>query len=103
LSVAMDPTHPLLQSNRIPRDIVVDHEPAELEIDSLASRFGRDHDLAILAELPLGTQPGAGLVAVPDLHAAVDLGDRESPFTELAHGSAVLAVAHQEVESVLVL
>ena len=42
-------------------------------------------------------------VAVADLHPAVDLGDGEAPLPELAERAAVLAVADEEVERVLML
>ena len=34
--------HALFQESRIPGDIIVDHEPANLEIDALTSRIGRN-------------------------------------------------------------
>ena len=45
LAVAVDAAHPLLQPHRVPRDVVVDHEPAELEVDPFARRLGRHQDL----------------------------------------------------------
>ena len=45
----------------------------------------------------------AGRVAVADLHAAVDLGERQAPLAQLAERAAVLAVAGQVIERVLVL
>ena len=42
-------------------------------------------------------------VAVADLHAAVDLRDRQAPLAELAERATVLAVASEVVERVLVL
>ena len=54
LAVAVDAAHPLLQAHRVPRDVVVDHEPAELEVDAFAGGLGGDQDLALLAELALG-------------------------------------------------
>ena len=58
---------------------------------------------AVFAELALGVDARARRVAVADLHAAVDLGDREAPLAELAERPAVLAVASEVVERVLVL
>ena len=46
LAVAVDAAHPLLQPHRVPRDVVVDHEPAELEVDPFARRLGRDRTWA---------------------------------------------------------
>ncbi len=42
LSKAMDASHALFQARRVPGDIVVDHEPANLQIDAFASRIGRN-------------------------------------------------------------
>ena len=79
LAVAVDAPHALLQAHRVPGDVVVDHEPAELEVDALAGRLGRDQHLAVLAELALGVDARAGRVAVADLHAAVNLRDATAP------------------------
>ena len=103
LAVAVDAAHALLQADGVPGDVVVDHEPAELEVDAFARRLGGHQDLGLLAELPLGVDAGAGRVAVADLHAAVDLRDREAPLPQLAQRPTVLAVAGQVVERVLVL
>ena len=73
LAVAVDAAHALLQPHRVPGDVVVDHQPAELEVDALARRLGGDQHLAVLLELPLGIDARAGRVAVADLHAAVDV------------------------------
>ena len=103
LAVAVDAAHALLEADGIPGDVVVDHEPAELEVDAFARRLGGHQDLAVLAELALGVDARARRVAVADLHAAVDLRDGEAPLAELAQRPAVLAVAGQVVERVLVL
>ena len=84
LAVAVDAAHALLQPHGVPGDVEVDHEPAELEVDPLAGRLGRDQDLGLLLELALGVDAGARRVAVADLHPAVDLRDRQSPLAELA-------------------
>ena len=41
LPVAVDPAHPLLEAGRVPRHVVVHHQPAELQVDSLAGGVGR--------------------------------------------------------------
>ncbi len=49
-----DPVHasdPLLELHRIPRQIVIDHRPAELEVAALASDFARDEDVSVVFEL----------------------------------------------------
>ena len=80
LEVAVDAAHALLQAHRIPGNVVVDHEPAELEVDAFARRLGCRHDLAAFTELALRIDPAAGRVAVADLHAAVNLGYGQMPF-----------------------
>jgi hypothetical protein len=41
LANAVDAPQPLLQARRIPRQVVVDHQSAELEVDAFACRFCR--------------------------------------------------------------
>ena len=54
LAVAVDAAHALLQADRVPGDVVVDHEPAELQVDAFAGGLGGDQDLGDFAELALG-------------------------------------------------
>ena len=42
---AMDAPEPLLQPGRVPGQVVIDHQPAELEVDPFAGRLGGDADL----------------------------------------------------------
>ena len=67
----VDAAHALLEPVRVPRDVVVDHQVAELEVDALAGRLGRHHDLGPLPELLLCGD------ALAQLHPAVDQGDVE--------------------------
>src|SRR5436190_884047 len=46
LEVAVDSPHPLFQMIGVPGNVVVDHVPAELQVDALTRRFGRHQDLA---------------------------------------------------------
>ena len=103
LAVAVDAADPLLQPDGVPGDVVVDHQPAELQVDAFAGRLGGDEHLGRLAELALGVDARSRRVAVADLHAAVDLGDGQAPLAELAERAAVAAVAGEVVERVLVL
>ena len=41
LPVAVDPAHPLFEAGRVPRHVVVHHQPAELQVDSFAGGVGR--------------------------------------------------------------
>src|SRR5712691_2827871 len=43
LTVAMDATHTLLKSVRIPRNVVVHHQRTELEVDTFTGGFGGNH------------------------------------------------------------
>ena len=54
LPVAVDTAHTLLKTVGIPRQIPVDHDAAELKVDSLAGRIGCDHELCIATELFFG-------------------------------------------------
>jgi len=48
----MDAPHPLLKAVRIPRDVVVEHYVADLEVDPFPGCLGGDKDLDIpVAEL----------------------------------------------------
>ena len=40
LAVAVDAAHALFQAHRVPGDVVVDHHPAELEVDAFTRRLG---------------------------------------------------------------
>ena len=86
LTVTMDAAHALLQPHGIPRNVIVDHEPAELQVDAFAGGLGRHQDLSRSPELPLGVDACTGRVAVADLHAAVNLCDREAPLAEFPSG-----------------
>ena len=90
LAVAVDAAHALLQPDGVPGDVVVDHQPAELQVDAFAGGFGGDQDLAVFPELALGVDAGARRVAVADLHAAVDLRDGQPPLAKLPERPAVL-------------
>ena len=54
LAVPVDAAHPLLQPHRVPRDIVVDHEPAELKVDAFSGGLRGDQNLTVFTELALG-------------------------------------------------
>ena len=72
--------HALLEPHGIPWDVVVDHEPAELEVDTFARSFGGHHHLGRFAELTLRIDAGVRGIPVTNLHAAVNLSDVEAPF-----------------------
>ena len=103
LAVAMDAADALFEADGVPGDVEVDHQPAELQVDPFAGGLRGDQNLGRLLELPLGVDARAGRVAVADLHAAVDLRERQPPFAQLAERATVAAVAGQVVERVLVL
>ena len=80
LAVAVDAAHPLLQPVRVPRDVVVEQDVADLKVDAFAGGLGGDQNLdRAFAELLLGVQARARLVARARLHAAVDAADAEAP------------------------
>ena len=93
LADAVDAAEPLLQAGRVPGQVIVDHQPAELEVDPLACRFGRHADLFFGPELLLGAFP---LVRV---HAAVDLAGGVTPafqrLTQVIQRIAVLGEDEQ--------
>src|SRR5947208_1904576 len=97
LAIAVDAAHALFEADRVPGDVVVDHEPAELQVDALARGLCGDKHLRLLAELTFGINARAGRVAVATLHAAVDLGDRQTPLAQLAQWAPLTPVARQVV------
>src|SRR5207245_10908003 len=50
LTESMHPPDPLLDPERVPRKIVVDDRPSELEVPALAPRLCTQEDLAVLVE-----------------------------------------------------
>ena len=91
LADAVDAAEALLQAGRVPGQVVVDHQPAELEVDALAGGFGRDADLLRGAELLLGA------LALVRIHAAVDLGRCVAPLFRDA-GASVFSVSRCSVK-----
>ena len=86
LAVAVDAPHPLLQAVRVPRDVVVEEDVADLKVDAFAGGLGGDQDLdRAFAELLLGVKARARLVARARFHAAVDAADPEAPGLQAAH------------------
>ena len=51
LAVAMAAADALLDALRIPGQVVVHHQRAELEVDAFGAGLGGDHDAALLAEV----------------------------------------------------
>ena len=49
LTVTMAAADPLLDALRVPRQVVVDDERAELQVDAFCAGFGGDHDVGTLA------------------------------------------------------
>ncbi len=73
LTVPVGPPHPLLEPGRVPGDVVVHRDPAELEVDPL-SRGIRGHQEG---GAPLRRRSAEALdlgLALPVVHSAVDLG-----------------------------
>ena len=89
----MDAAHPLFQPRRIPGDVVVHHQVAELEIDPLAGRVGGDQETDAL----LVAESRDLLLPLRPVHAAVDLGhppgvaEPLQPPDQVVHGVPVLA------------
>ena len=75
LAEAVDAAHALLEAVRVPRDVVVDHQAAELQVDPLTGRLRRHHDLRALRVAECVLLLAAGVL----IHAAVDLRDVEPP------------------------
>ena len=70
---AVHPTDPLLELHRIPRQVVVDDDMAELKIEALAAGIGRDHHPDVARERTLRR------LALLEPHRAVEAHDAEAP------------------------
>jgi hypothetical protein len=51
LTVTVAATNALLNALWVPRQVVVHHEGAELEVDAFRARLGGDHDVPFLPEI----------------------------------------------------
>ena len=103
LAVAVDAAHPLLEAVRVPGDVVVEEDVADLEVDALARGLGGDQNLDLaFAELLLGVEARARLVARARLHAAVDAADAEAPGLEATHEVVERVLELGEEEQALV-
>src|SRR5690554_6128548 len=84
----MDTPESLFEARGIPRQVVIDHQPAELQVDSLTRGFSSYTDLPARAEFLLGALPFVRI------HAAVNLACRVSPsfevLAEISQGVAML-------------
>jgi hypothetical protein len=67
LAVAVDAAHPLFEAVRVPGDVVVEEDVADLKVDALARGLGGDQDLDLaFAELLLGVERVPGSSREPD-------------------------------------
>src|SRR3954451_19749197 len=74
LAIAMAPPNSLLDSLGVPRQVVVDDQRAELEIDPLRGGLGSDENLSLVPEVLYQTQalvgqPGATEPTQRRIHA----------------------------------
>jgi hypothetical protein len=84
LAVSVDAAHPLFESVGVPRNVVVDEEVAELQVDAFARGLGGNQhlDVAVLETL-LGIEPTPRDIARADVHRAVDRSGLQSPGGQL--------------------
>ena len=86
LAVAVDAPHALLQPVRVPRDVIVEEDVADLEIDALAGGLsGHQHLDVAIAELLLGVEACPLLVAGTGAHPAVNLARAQPPRLQALH------------------
>ena len=95
LAVAMDAAHPLLQPRRIPGDVVVHHQPAELQVDPLAGGVGR-HQVA-------GAAFRDGAAKELDLPVALPIGQAAVNERNATGEAEAFQPAHQELRGVAML
>ena len=53
VTMGMDAVHTLLEADRVPWNVVIYHQPAELKTNAFTSRLGCNQHLRRLTELPL--------------------------------------------------
>ena len=96
---AVDAAQPLLEAGRVPGQVVVDHQVAELEVDAFAGRLRRH------ANLTAGPEVLLRLFAIARVHPAVDFAGRIAPGFEMVpqvvQRVAVLGKDEQLAPSVL--
>src|ERR1700730_12590296 len=81
----MDAAHALFQPIGVPRNVVVEHDVAALEIDALASGLRCDEHLdCALTKLLFRVEPAPLHITRTDLHPPVDEANFETPVGELA-------------------
>src|SRR5207249_9916236 len=89
LTDAMNASQPLFKTRRIPRHVVVDHQPAELEIYAFARGFCRD------ADLPAGAEVLLRPLTFVRIHPAVNFACRVAPggqvFEQVGEGIAMFS------------
>lgn len=99
LSVAVAAAYALLDALRIPRQVVVDDERAELQVDAFGTRFGGNHDGAVLFEVFDEGGAGVGSFGTGDFVAAFVV--FEPVFVDfLCLGVAVAAVEEDDAVAV---
>ncbi len=88
----MDTAHSLFESIGIPRQIVIDHQSAELKINALCGSISRHHDLCCITEVLFLFPP------IHHFHATVDHGDLHTePFQmALERQHRILELAEDE-------
>ena len=95
LAIPMDTAHPLLEPGGVPRDVVVDHQPAKLKVDALPGGICSNE----IAGAAVARRPAEELdlpLALAIVHAAVDRRD-------LSREAEPFEPAHEEVSRVAVL
>ena len=81
LAVSMDTTHSLLKPVGIPRNVVIEHYVAALQVDAFARCLGCDQNLdRSFTELLLCEEARALFVARSGAHPAVDEAHSKAPF-----------------------
>ena len=77
LADAVNTTKALFKARWVPGEVVVNHQPTELEVDTFTCSFGRDADLARRTEVLLHSLPFVRI------HSTVNLAGRVSPTVQV--------------------
>src|ERR1017187_6462793 len=99
----MDASHSLFQAYGIPRNVVINHKPAELQVYAFAGGLSSNQYLGGFTKFAFSKNTSAWCVSVTHFHASVNLGYAKAPFHQFAHRSPFASVASKIVEAILML
>src|SRR5258708_655338 len=83
LAIAVDPSNALLDPHRIPREVVVDEQIAELEVQALAAHLGGEHHVDRIGILFRQREPSTDASPLLVGNVAVNQGDAQTRLARM--------------------